>query len=552
MWGGRIMSIENTMDYETEHEYDYEEECFEYQPDPDWNQCKGFRSVYNPNMARTLFNAIRKLREIELAERQENEKKPQKKAQNESESESEEESAPKAKQTQRPDTKYDPNFPTLSQAVVMQNDMDCEGWKVQKTRVYAVEKKSTEVDTSKTKTAMCESIAKGVVCRHGKYCRYAHSPDELLVQDCKFGKNCKAIHYAGVYCRNNKGKPCMRRHPDESLEHFFLRTGLKKLPPPTEEEMQLAFEEFMKEEPKVQEKKRYSPKTQPWKSFPNVQHVKKLVIVQKPTKAAEVNFEAEKIREKNEITTRIRELNASIKRAEDTIARFRGIRNPSEYYTTQIVKLENENIKRKSEIASLEEKFKAVDERKKQQVKPVITATVVKVAEVIAKPQTQAKPVEKKEATVVLYVPQKKVEVKPVNCWVKPLIARVEKPVEKVEDSHGWIEVKGRNNKTPVQVPQFVPKVRDDGFEVLKDKKKLGQVLTRTKMCTYGKRCNRGDSCRFAHNKGELTVKNCVFGECCKFVENKGGKFVNKGKEKVCEYRHHGEEFNNYYTRIGV
>jgi hypothetical protein len=204
---------------------------------------------------------------------------------------------------------------------------------------------------------------------------------------------------------------------------------------------------------------------------------------------------------------------------------------------------------------SLELKFQAVNNRKK----PVITATITKVSEELVKHIPKviivSKVVKKSDPVITLYVPNKKVETvaqdKPVNCWVKPL-AVPEKDI--VDDNKGWIEVVDKKAKklNPESVPFFLPKDRNCGFDVLKDKTKIDKALTKTKMCNYGIKCSRGTSCRFAHSKSELTVRNCVFGDCCKFIQNIKGKIENKTGGKVCEYKHSIENIECYYQRVGM
>ena len=45
-------------------------------------------------------------------------------------------------------------------------------------------------NTENTKTKMCDSVIKGVTCRHGKYCRFAHDKNELVRRKCRYGDNC--------------------------------------------------------------------------------------------------------------------------------------------------------------------------------------------------------------------------------------------------------------------------------------------------------------------------------------------------------------------------
>ncbi len=93
---------------------------------------------------------------------------------------------------------------------------------------------------------------------------------------------------------------------------------------------------------------------------------------------------------------------------------------------------------------------------------------------------------------------------------------------------------------------------RTNGFDILKDKNKIEKKLYKTKLCTYGSECKRGEKCRFAHSKDELIINNCVFGNSCKFIKNEDGIFKNISKTKICLHKHPGENINNFYERIST
>ena len=93
---------------------------------------------------------------------------------------------------------------------------------------------------------------------------------------------------------------------------------------------------------------------------------------------------------------------------------------------------------------------------------------------------------------------------------------------------------------------------RTKGFDILKDKKKIETTLEKTKLCTYGDNCKRGQKCRFAHSKEELIVSNCVFGKSCRFVKQEQNGFSNISKTKICLHKHPEESMNNFYERVGI
>ena len=98
---------------------------------------------------------------------------------------------------------------------------------------------------------------------------------------------------------------------------------------------------------------------------------------------------------------------------------------------------------------------------------------------------------------------------------------------------------------------EIIPKNdRTKGFDILKDKRKIEQKLEKTKLCTYGKNCGRGQKCRFAHSKDELIISNCVFGNSCRFVKKEQNGFTNISKTKICLHKHPNENMDDFYKRI--
>ena len=74
-------------------------------------------------------------------------------------------------------------------------------------------------------TKMCNSIMSGIECRHGKYCRFAHKPEELVISECFFGIKCRYVKCEkGVYCNTGGSKICSHKHPGESNINYYNRT----------------------------------------------------------------------------------------------------------------------------------------------------------------------------------------------------------------------------------------------------------------------------------------------------------------------------------------
>jgi hypothetical protein len=95
---------------------------------------------------------------------------------------------------------------------------------------------------------------------------------------------------------------------------------------------------------------------------------------------------------------------------------------------------------------------------------------------------------------------------------------------------------------------------RVEAYELLADKEKLGNALAKTRMCNSidkNEVCAHGDSCRFAHNLGELKISNCLFEDKCHFIKMSDGKLQNNGS-KICNHKHPQESTENFMSRVGL
>lgn len=72
------------------------------------------------------------------------------------------------------------------------------------------------------KQLLQDNLYKTSMCRHKnctiQNCSFAHNLDELRVRNCIFGEECLFI--------NSKNKPCMFKHPHESLSQYKDRIKL--------------------------------------------------------------------------------------------------------------------------------------------------------------------------------------------------------------------------------------------------------------------------------------------------------------------------------------
>ena len=93
---------------------------------------------------------------------------------------------------------------------------------------------SSEGGKSLTRTKMCLSVAKGIKCKHGDKCRFAHSQEELQIPVCFFGCNCRLVRQTPGGFTNSggpKSKLCSFIHEGETKSNFFKRTGIQTTTP---------------------------------------------------------------------------------------------------------------------------------------------------------------------------------------------------------------------------------------------------------------------------------------------------------------------------------
>jgi len=125
--------------------------------------------------------------------------------------------------------------------------------------------------------------------------------------------------------------------------------------------------------------------------------------------------------------------------------------------------------------------------------------------------------------------------------------------------------------ETPKQTPEDVAKdllnnmykprpasdaeIRAEAFAKLADRKALVQQLERTVMCrsvTQKTRCPHGKRCRYAHTLDELNKRECLYRHTCRLVQKASeGCYINTGK-KVCNGWHPQETEDSYCTRLRI
>ena len=112
-------------------------------------------------------------------------------------------------------------------------EVEDEGWETVKRKRTGIEvlADKDKIRQQLKRTKMCMSVSNGTTCPHGVNCRFAHSPDELSISDCFFGSRCKFVCCRNGVFSNTGNKPCQHRHPGETEDNYFKRTGLPDFRP---------------------------------------------------------------------------------------------------------------------------------------------------------------------------------------------------------------------------------------------------------------------------------------------------------------------------------
>ena len=92
---------------------------------------------------------------------------------------------------------------------------------------FEEEKKEPVVKPKAFRKAMCKSYVYQKKCVRGDKCTFAHSPDELVLENCRFKERCNKIFWKGnVACNKNNDVNCNRLHVGETRENFYHRVGI--------------------------------------------------------------------------------------------------------------------------------------------------------------------------------------------------------------------------------------------------------------------------------------------------------------------------------------
>lgn len=84
-------------------------------------------------------------------------------------------------------------------------------------------------------------------------------------------------------------------------------------------------------------------------------------------------------------------------------------------------------------------------------------------------------------------------------------------------------------------------KKRTDAFNLFQDKRKISQILYKTKMCNRIN-CDK-EKCNFAHKPEELRLAKCIFDESCQYMHS---------KTNPCPFIHKNETLEEFKIRTGL
>lgn len=94
----------------------------------------------------------------------------------------------------------------------------------ERTNGFVILKDKNEIEKKLYKTKLCSY---GNQCKRGSKCRFAHSKEELVINNCVFGNSCKFIKKEDDRFRNiSKTKICTHKHPGENMNNFRERINI--------------------------------------------------------------------------------------------------------------------------------------------------------------------------------------------------------------------------------------------------------------------------------------------------------------------------------------
>ena len=76
------------------------------------------------------------------------------------------------------------------------------------------------------KTKMCRSVSSTDPCKYGSKCQFAHSKKELVIQQCRFGNNCRFVcfnHLTSEIDNAHNSNICKFIHENETKSQYFNR-----------------------------------------------------------------------------------------------------------------------------------------------------------------------------------------------------------------------------------------------------------------------------------------------------------------------------------------
>ena len=90
-----------------------------------------------------------------------------------------------------------------------------------------MEDDDTKPPKKELKKIVCKSIMEGIPCPYENKCHFIHYLDEACPTECKFGYDCSKVKYTNNKIRNNLKNLCFMLHPDEKIDDYVKRIGVK-------------------------------------------------------------------------------------------------------------------------------------------------------------------------------------------------------------------------------------------------------------------------------------------------------------------------------------
>ena len=426
----------------------------------------------------------------------------------------------------------DAEYPDLLSSLQIKQDDD--SWTQVKVKTKKqVSEKEKQPENTNIKSKMCN---KGVECKRGSKCDFAHTRYELKPLEC-FYENCKNVRHVkdGKYI--NKYGKCERLHKGETMVSYYIRNNLRENM--TIDDMNKAYEEyennsrkitsdqlklieslpcnkyimindiafFGKQKEEVLEKKVNDTSRQHQKYVKFVKRVDyykqprvaggDTVVSSKKIKYVKEDAEKVYIREKNRIMNEIKSLKTYITSDERALDRLK----TNKYDVVYIKKREDELKNKMKKLKDLEKELSELKVKKEEDVIEDDAVVDEIIEEVVEKKEEVV--VEKDEIVITIISNTKREDAKIVIPEIIIPMVTIDEVVNDVADDKWKLVVKKERKTSVSSTPvSSISKVTTTSV--------VSSFLIKTQMCRSVENktpCPHGKNCRYAHKKEELVQK---------------------------------------------